>query len=237
MQVRSSVNAQRRHIHPVASSGTPENKASEAKPNLKYSVFHNLARTVGLFLPSMHMYKEQTPTSKAHPYLQAQVNSMAAITYGLLVVACHAKCGYLTTPIMFGDFPAMVGSPYFLGVIPAAQATSKAALKATATRGSKPRPSQGRVFSSLENGDSARDAGATSPVRSSPTPAKLCLLGTSASGSMEASRSCRGTEVSLLWQPPTSSLPSKGCAKKIGTSQKEPDRGRRQAQHPNSLAK
>ncbi|MQL73988.1 hypothetical protein Taro_006342 [Colocasia esculenta] len=74
-------------------------------------------------------------------------NLMATVTYGPLVVACHAKCGYLITPIVFGDFPTVVGSPYFLGVVPAVQATLKAAPKATATRGTKPRPSQGRVFS------------------------------------------------------------------------------------------
>ncbi|MQL84426.1 hypothetical protein Taro_016941 [Colocasia esculenta] len=72
---------------------------------------------------------------------------MAAVTYGPQVVACHAKCGYLAVPLVFGDFPAVVGSPYFLGVVPAVQATPKAAPKATATRGTKPRSSQGRVFS------------------------------------------------------------------------------------------
>ncbi|MQL94183.1 hypothetical protein Taro_026837, partial [Colocasia esculenta] len=72
---------------------------------------------------------------------------MAAVTYGPQVIACHAKCGYLAVPLVFGDFPAVVGSPYFLGVVPAVQATPKAASKATAVRGTKPRPSQGRVFS------------------------------------------------------------------------------------------
>ncbi|MQM10668.1 hypothetical protein Taro_043563 [Colocasia esculenta] len=77
----------------------------------------------------------------------AQACSMAAVTYGPQVIACHAKCGYLAVLLVFGDFPAMVGSPYFLGVVPTVQATPKAAPKATATRGTKPRSSQGRVFS------------------------------------------------------------------------------------------
>ncbi|MQL87878.1 hypothetical protein Taro_020429, partial [Colocasia esculenta] len=38
-----------------------------------------------------------------------------AVTYGPLVVNNHARFGYLATPIVFGDFPAVVGSPYFLG--------------------------------------------------------------------------------------------------------------------------
>ncbi|MQL97748.1 hypothetical protein Taro_030442 [Colocasia esculenta] len=41
------------------------------------------------------------------------------VTYGPLVVNNHARFGYLATPIVFGDFPAVVGSPYFLGVVPA----------------------------------------------------------------------------------------------------------------------
>ncbi|MQL76348.1 hypothetical protein Taro_008735 [Colocasia esculenta] len=44
-----------------------------------------------------------------------------AVTYGPLVVNNHAKFGYLATPIVFGDFPAVVGSPYFLGVVPTHQ--------------------------------------------------------------------------------------------------------------------
>ncbi|MQM19182.1 hypothetical protein Taro_052181 [Colocasia esculenta] len=43
------------------------------------------------------------------------------ITYGPLVVNNYARFGYLATPIVFGDFPAIVGSPYFLGVVPAQQ--------------------------------------------------------------------------------------------------------------------
>ncbi|MQM06561.1 hypothetical protein Taro_039387 [Colocasia esculenta] len=92
-------------------------------------------------------YKELKPASKARLHLQPQAKQMAAVTYGPLIVASHAKCGYLTTPLVFGDFPAVVGSPYFLGEVPAVQATPMAAPKATAARGSKPRPSQGRVFS------------------------------------------------------------------------------------------
>ncbi|MQM10593.1 hypothetical protein Taro_043487 [Colocasia esculenta] len=44
-----------------------------------------------------------------------------AVTYGPLVVNNHARFGYLATPIVFGDFPAIVGSLYFLGVVPARQ--------------------------------------------------------------------------------------------------------------------
>ncbi|MQL89167.1 hypothetical protein Taro_021736 [Colocasia esculenta] len=44
-----------------------------------------------------------------------------AVTYGPLVVNNHAKFGYLATPIVFGDFPPVVGSPFFLGVVPAHQ--------------------------------------------------------------------------------------------------------------------
>ncbi|MQL90842.1 hypothetical protein Taro_023440 [Colocasia esculenta] len=44
-----------------------------------------------------------------------------AVTYGPLVVNNHARFGYLATSIVFGDFPAVVGSPYFLGVVPARQ--------------------------------------------------------------------------------------------------------------------
>ncbi|MQM12195.1 hypothetical protein Taro_045110 [Colocasia esculenta] len=93
------------------------------------------------------MAHERKSARKVRPHLRAQVKLMVAVTYGPLVVASHAKCGYLTTPITFGDFPAVVGSPYFLGVVPAIQATPKAATKATATRGIKPHSSQGRVFS------------------------------------------------------------------------------------------
>ncbi|MQM00290.1 hypothetical protein Taro_033017, partial [Colocasia esculenta] len=41
------------------------------------------------------------------------------VTYGPLVVNNHTRFGYLATPIVFGDFPAIVGSPYSLGVVPA----------------------------------------------------------------------------------------------------------------------
>ncbi|MQL77965.1 hypothetical protein Taro_010391 [Colocasia esculenta] len=44
-----------------------------------------------------------------------------AVTYGPLVVNNHARFGYLATPIIFGDFPAVVGSPFFLRVVPAHQ--------------------------------------------------------------------------------------------------------------------
>ncbi|MQL86141.1 hypothetical protein Taro_018668, partial [Colocasia esculenta] len=44
-----------------------------------------------------------------------------AVTYGPLVVNNHARFGYLATPIVFGDFPAVVGSPFFLGVVLARQ--------------------------------------------------------------------------------------------------------------------
>ncbi|MQL75953.1 hypothetical protein Taro_008342 [Colocasia esculenta] len=44
-----------------------------------------------------------------------------AVTYGPLVVNNHARLGYLAIPIVFGDFPAVVGSPYSLGVVPARQ--------------------------------------------------------------------------------------------------------------------
>ncbi|MQL73497.1 hypothetical protein Taro_005846 [Colocasia esculenta] len=44
-----------------------------------------------------------------------------AVTYGPLIVNNHARFGYLATPLVFGDFPAVVGSPFFLGVVPARQ--------------------------------------------------------------------------------------------------------------------
>ncbi|MQL84299.1 hypothetical protein Taro_016799, partial [Colocasia esculenta] len=44
-----------------------------------------------------------------------------AVTYGPLVVNNHARFGYLATPIVFRDFPAVVRSPFFLGVVPARQ--------------------------------------------------------------------------------------------------------------------
>ncbi|MQM17414.1 hypothetical protein Taro_050385 [Colocasia esculenta] len=44
-----------------------------------------------------------------------------AITYGPLVINNHARFSYLATPIVFRDFSAIVGSPYFLGVVPAHQ--------------------------------------------------------------------------------------------------------------------
>ncbi|MQL99140.1 hypothetical protein Taro_031859 [Colocasia esculenta] len=91
--------------------------------------------------------RSESRQEEARFHLQVQVCSMAAVTYGPMVVACHAKCGYLAVPLVFGDFPAVVGSPYFLGVVPAVQATPKAAPTATATRGTKPYSSQGRVFS------------------------------------------------------------------------------------------
>ncbi|MQM22937.1 hypothetical protein Taro_055996, partial [Colocasia esculenta] len=42
-----------------------------------------------------------------------------AVTYGPLVVNNHAKFGYLATPIVFGDFSPVIGSPFLLGVVPA----------------------------------------------------------------------------------------------------------------------
>ncbi|MQL86739.1 hypothetical protein Taro_019272 [Colocasia esculenta] len=47
------------------------------------------------------------------------------VTYGPLVVASHARNGYLATPIVFGDFSAVVGSPFFLGVLPAIKEAQK----------------------------------------------------------------------------------------------------------------
>ncbi|MQM03314.1 hypothetical protein Taro_036095 [Colocasia esculenta] len=133
MQVRSSVNAQRRHIHPVACFGTPENKASEAKLESLKIFRVPQSGTSGGTVPAFHAYyKEQTSASNARSRLQLQVDSIAAVTYSPLVVACHAKCGYLTVPLVFGDFPVVVGSPYFLGVVPAVQATPRAVPKATA---------------------------------------------------------------------------------------------------------
>ena len=46
----------------------------------------------------------------------------AGVTFGPLVVRSHAVDGYLTTPVQFGSFPPVVGSPYFLGVVPVAAA-------------------------------------------------------------------------------------------------------------------
>ncbi|MQM06261.1 hypothetical protein Taro_039086, partial [Colocasia esculenta] len=43
------------------------------------------------------------------------------VTYGPLVINNHVRFGYLATPITFGDFPAIVGSPFFLGVVSAQQ--------------------------------------------------------------------------------------------------------------------
>lgn len=43
---------------------------------------------------------------------------MAVVTYSPLVIANHARHGYLATPIIFDNFPTVVGSPFLLGVIP-----------------------------------------------------------------------------------------------------------------------
>ena len=42
----------------------------------------------------------------------------AGVTFGPLVIRSHAVDGYLTTPVQFGSFSPVVGSPYFLGVVP-----------------------------------------------------------------------------------------------------------------------
>ncbi|MQL80879.1 hypothetical protein Taro_013346 [Colocasia esculenta] len=61
-------------------------------------------------------------TSKVPGQRKANPKSLEmAVTYGPLVVNNHARFGYLATPIVFGDFPVVVGSLYFLGVVPARQ--------------------------------------------------------------------------------------------------------------------
>ncbi|MQL90237.1 hypothetical protein Taro_022820 [Colocasia esculenta] len=71
---------------------------------------------------------------------------MAYVVYGQLVVANHARHGFLATPMCFGDFPAVVGSPYFLGVVPAAQEAPAKEMKPTPAGGNKPHY-EGQVFS------------------------------------------------------------------------------------------
>ncbi|MQL68479.1 hypothetical protein Taro_000752 [Colocasia esculenta] len=44
-----------------------------------------------------------------------------AVTYEPLVINNHVRFGYLATSIVFGDFSVIVGSPFFLGVIPTIQ--------------------------------------------------------------------------------------------------------------------
>ncbi|MQL85878.1 hypothetical protein Taro_018410 [Colocasia esculenta] len=129
-------------------SGTPEIKASEAKPNLEKIFRVPQSGTPGGTVPAFHAYVQGGNVgvkSSSPPATSSE--AMAAVTYGPLVVGSHAKCGYLTVPLVFGDFPVVVGSPYFLGVVPAVQATPRAAPKATGIRGIKPHSSQGRVFS------------------------------------------------------------------------------------------
>ncbi|MQM01334.1 hypothetical protein Taro_034086 [Colocasia esculenta] len=95
------------------------------------------------------------------------------VTYGPLIVNNHVRFGYLTTPIMFEDFPAIVGSPFFSGVISTVQdnAANKSTKKASrsfrhlkihpdavtggikspsknvAAKGDKPRPAQVQNYS------------------------------------------------------------------------------------------
>ncbi|MQM05784.1 hypothetical protein Taro_038598 [Colocasia esculenta] len=71
---------------------------------------------------------------------------MTSVTYSPLIVASHARNGYLTTPLVFGDFPPVVGSPFFLGVVPAAKEVPETPAS-SAAGGIKPRLFQGRVFS------------------------------------------------------------------------------------------
>ncbi|MQM00467.1 hypothetical protein Taro_033202 [Colocasia esculenta] len=56
------------------------------------------------------------------------------VLFGPLVVQDHIRNDYLTTPTRFGDFPPVVESPYFLGVIPAALPTAAKAHKAKQTK-------------------------------------------------------------------------------------------------------
>ncbi|MQL77014.1 hypothetical protein Taro_009411 [Colocasia esculenta] len=64
-----------------------------------------------------------------------EIDGALAVTYGPLVVANHARCGYLTTPVVFGVFPAVVGSPYFLRVVPAVKIMSATTPKPAAAGG------------------------------------------------------------------------------------------------------
>ncbi|MQL69835.1 hypothetical protein Taro_002106 [Colocasia esculenta] len=52
---------------------------------------------------------------------EGKIPVSTAGTPGPLVVNNHARLGYLATPIVFGDFSTVVGSPYFLGVVPTRQ--------------------------------------------------------------------------------------------------------------------
>ncbi|MQM14457.1 hypothetical protein Taro_047388 [Colocasia esculenta] len=66
-----------------------------------------------------------------------------AVTYGQLVVNNYVRFGYQATPIVFGDFPAIVGSLFFLGVVQTQQEqgaaqklpSNKSARKASRSRG------------------------------------------------------------------------------------------------------
>ena len=68
-----------------------------------------------------------------------------AVTYGPLVVNDHARFGYLATPIIFGDFPAVVGSPFFLGVVPAHQEEEAAQISSSHKPTKKKSNNSGRV--------------------------------------------------------------------------------------------
>ncbi|MQM08359.1 hypothetical protein Taro_041218 [Colocasia esculenta] len=72
---------------------------------------------------------------------------MAVVTYGPLVVANHARFRYLAIPIVFGNFPVVVGSPFFLGVVPGVEDEVATSAFATTQRVWSSVPSTGQVFS------------------------------------------------------------------------------------------
>jgi hypothetical protein len=69
------------------------------------------------------------------------------VSFGPLVITIHAIHGYLTTPIVFGDFPAVVGSPFFLGAVPAPEEAPMTAAQPINAGGNKPHSPKSRVFS------------------------------------------------------------------------------------------
>ncbi|MQL72375.1 hypothetical protein Taro_004714 [Colocasia esculenta] len=65
-----------------------------------------------------------------HNSPMADTTHTPRVFFGPLVVQDHIRNGYLTTPTRFGDFPPVVESPYFLGVIPAVLPTTAKAHEA-----------------------------------------------------------------------------------------------------------
>ncbi|MQL94907.1 hypothetical protein Taro_027572 [Colocasia esculenta] len=70
------------------------------------------------------------PPGGGHKFAMAATAHTLGVFFGPLVVQDHIRNGYLTTPTRFGDFPPVVKSPYFLGVIPVVLSTTAKAHEA-----------------------------------------------------------------------------------------------------------